>query len=47
MERLREAIATGEDGEALPWTPELMAQLSREAEQLQRRGESPDPDVCP
>jgi hypothetical protein len=46
MERLRGAIASAEKGEALPWTPELMAQLSREAEEMQRRGESPDPDVC-
>jgi putative addiction module CopG family antidote len=47
VERLRAAIAEGERGEALPWTPELMEQLSREAEDMQRRGEAPDPDVCP
>ena len=47
MERLRDAIIAGEEGEALPWTPELMEQLSREAEEMQRRGELPDPDVCP
>ncbi|MBA2597587.1 MAG: type II toxin-antitoxin system ParD family antitoxin [Chloroflexia bacterium] len=47
LHRLREAIAEGEEGEALPWTPELMAQLTREAEEMQRRGETPDPDVCP
>jgi putative addiction module CopG family antidote len=45
--RLREAIAEGEVGEAVPWTPELMAQLRQEAEQMKRRGELPDPDVCP
>jgi antitoxin ParD1/3/4 len=45
--RLREAIAEGEVGEAIPWTPELMAQLRREAEDMGRRGELPDPDVCP
>jgi antitoxin ParD1/3/4 len=47
LQRLRAAIAEGEEGEALPWTPELMAQLQREAEEMHRRGEMPDPDVCP
>lgn len=47
VQRLRVALAEGEEGEALPWTPELMEQLSREAEEMQRRGETPDPDVCP
>ena len=45
--RLREAIAAGEQSEALPWTPELMDQRSREAEEMHHRGETPDPDVCP
>ena len=45
--RLREALAEGEAGEAMPWTPELIAQLSREAEEMERRGELPDPEVCP
>jgi putative addiction module CopG family antidote len=44
---LRQAISAGEPGEALPWTPELMDQLSREAEEMHHRGETPDPDVCP
>lgn len=47
VQRLREAIVEGEEGEALPWTPELMEQLTREADAMQRRGERPDPDVCP
>lgn len=47
VERLRAAIAKGEEGEALLWTPELMGQLTREAEEMQRRGETPNPDVCP
>ena len=47
LQRLRAAIAEGEEGEAIPWTPELMDQLSREAEEMQRRGEMPDPEVCP
>jgi len=45
--RLRAAVAAGEEGESLPWTPELMDQLSREAEEMHQRGETPDPDVCP
>jgi putative addiction module CopG family antidote len=45
--RLRVAIAEGEVGEAIPWTPELMAQLRREAEEMERHGELPNPDVCP
>jgi putative addiction module CopG family antidote len=36
--RLREAIAAGEEGEAVPWTPELKEQLSREADAMQRDG---------
>lgn len=47
MQRLRAAIAKGGEGEAPPWTPELMEQLSREADEMKRRGETPDPDVCP
>lgn len=47
LHRLRAAIAEGEEGEAIPWTPELTAQLSREADEMSRRGEQPDPDVCP
>ena len=45
--RLRAAVAAGEEGESLPWTPELMDQLSREAEEMYHRGETPDPVVCP
>jgi putative addiction module CopG family antidote len=47
LQRLREAIAEGEEGEAEPWTPELMDRLTGEAEAMQFRGERPDPDVCP
>ncbi len=43
--RLREAIAAGEEREALPWTPELMDQLSRDAEEMHHRGESPAPPI--
>lgn len=47
LTRLRSAIAEGEEGGALPWTPELMAEIHREAEDMRRRGEAPDADVCP
>jgi putative addiction module CopG family antidote len=47
VRRLRAAITEGEQGEPVPWTPELMAQLSREADEMFRRGEQPDPDICP
>jgi putative addiction module CopG family antidote len=47
VQQLRAAIAEGEQGEPIPWAPELMAQLSREADEMFRRGEQPDPDVCP
>jgi putative addiction module CopG family antidote len=47
LQRLREAIAEGEKGEGVPWTPELMDQLRREADEMRHRGEKPDPDVCP
>ena len=47
LERLRALIAEGEKGEGVPWTPELMDQISREAEERRRRGEKPHPEVCP
>ena len=47
LARLRAAIAEGEVGEGVIWTPELMDQISREAEERRRRGEKPHPEVCP
>jgi hypothetical protein len=44
---LRSANDEGEEGEPAPWTPELRARLQREAEEMYRRGETLDPDVCP
>jgi putative addiction module CopG family antidote len=46
-QRLRAAIAGGDEGEAIPCTPELMEQKTREAEEMVRQGIEPDPDVCP
>lgn len=47
LERLRAAIAKGEAGEEISWTPGLMDEISREAEARRWRGEQPNPDVCP
>lgn len=47
LQRLRELIAEGEVGEGGPWTPKLMDQIRREADEMHRRGELPDPDVSP
>ena len=47
VQRLRAAITEGEEGEALPWTPDLMEQLSRDGDEMKRRRETPTPDVCP
>src|SRR3954467_5664506 len=34
-------------GDLIDYTPELMDDIYREAEELFRRGEEPDSDVCP
>lgn len=34
-------------GEGVPYTPELMARIRRDVADRFRRGEQPDPDVCP
>lgn len=47
LERLRALLREGEEGDSVPWTPELMAQLSQEADEMIRQGIEPDPDVCP
>lgn len=49
--RLKAAIAVGleqiERGEAIPWTPDLLDQLKREAEEDVRLGRHFDDDVIP
>ena len=51
LRQLRAKLQIGIDeldrGEGVEWTPALMDQLSREADEMYRRGEKPDPDVCP
>lgn len=48
---LRAAIAVGDAqlarGEGIPYTPELMDEIEREAEEAYLRGDQPNPDVCP
>lgn len=45
--KLQHAADQLDRGEGEEWTPELMEQIDREADDMYRRGESPDPDVCP
>ena len=51
LDTLRAKINIGLDeldrGEGAEWTPALMERLNREADELYRRGELPDADVCP
>jgi antitoxin ParD1/3/4 len=51
LERLRAAIAIGDEqierGEYDLFTPQLAERLRQEAVALARRGQKPDPDVCP
>lgn len=47
VQRLRAALVEDQEGDMLPWAPELMDQLTHEAEETHDRGETPDPDVCP
>ena len=49
--RLREAIGVGlaqaERGETTPLTPELLARIIQDAEEMARQGQQPNPDTCP
>jgi antitoxin ParD1/3/4 len=51
LQNLRTLLTVGEDdvrrGNLVDYTPALMDDIYREAEELFRRGEEPDPDVCP
>ena len=53
-QRIREIRASVEKGMAeiergggYEWTPELMEEISREADEMIRLGRLPKPDVCP
>lgn len=51
FQRLRDLVADGfasaERGELIELTPELMEELAREADEMDRLGQPPNPDVCP
>jgi antitoxin ParD1/3/4 len=51
LAHLRAALQIGLDqldrGEGVPFTPELVASMRRNAEERFRRGERPSPDVTP
>jgi antitoxin ParD1/3/4 len=42
-----EGLASIERGEGREWTPELMEEIDREADEMIRLGLPPDPNVCP
>ncbi len=48
---LKSAIAVGEAqyarGETIPFAPELVKEMKRDAVRMAESGEQPDPDVCP
>ena len=44
---LREAVAKGDEGEGIPFTPELRAELWQNALRRWKAGEKPRPDVLP
>ncbi|MGH2613918.1 MAG: ribbon-helix-helix domain-containing protein [Thermomicrobiales bacterium] len=44
---LLEAETQTREGKVVEWTPELRRQLRQEAEEMARRGNSSDPEVCP
>jgi antitoxin ParD1/3/4 len=51
LQELRAMVAEGlasiERGEGREWTPELMEEIEREADDMIRLGIPPDPNVCP
>jgi antitoxin ParD1/3/4 len=51
LDTLRAKLQTGIDqldrGEGIPFTHELVLEMRREAQDRLRRGERPNPDVCP
>jgi antitoxin ParD1/3/4 len=45
--KLQPAIDQLDRGDGIPFTPQLMEEIRREAAERFRRGEQPNPDVCP
>lgn len=46
-QRLLTALAAGEQGEGIPFTPELLDEIDREVDDRLRHGDTPSPDVRP
>jgi len=47
LRRPRATLAEGEQGEGIPYTPELLEEIDREVDERVRRGDTPRADVCP
>jgi antitoxin ParD1/3/4 len=51
LAQLRAMLQVGIDqldrGEGMPFTPQLLDEIEREAAEAYRRGEQPRPEVCP
>lgn len=45
--KLRVDLDQLDRGEGVEWTPALREQIRQEADEMYRRGEQPDHDVCP
>jgi antitoxin ParD1/3/4 len=46
-QRLLNALEEGRKGEGIPFTPQLMEEIRREAKRMIKEDIQPDPDVCP
>jgi antitoxin ParD1/3/4 len=44
--KLDVGLAQIERGEAIPFTPDLVAQMKQDARRMYREGKQPSPDVC-
>ena len=45
--KFRSGLDQLDRGEGIPFTPELMSRIRQEVAERYRRGEQPNPDVCP
>jgi putative addiction module CopG family antidote len=46
-EALAETIAKADQGDEVDWSPDLLERLAQEADEMDRRGVRPHPDVLP
>ncbi len=47
LRAFRDAVAKGEEGDGITFTPELVKELKRRSDRMVREGISPTPDVLP